>query len=340
MVKCTSEFVSLGHPDKMADFISSYLLDRYLEKDPTTRFAVECQIKDNLVNLAGEVSSFYEMSFDEITEHVKAAVRAIGYTRDYLARWGNSNTCCAELLRVNSWISQQSPDIAHGVDFGGWGDQGIFWGMATEDESTFFMPYDHFYAAKLGRHLYEHVNAIGCGLDIKTQVETFGGRITKVIVAAPALDEPTTETVAGIARHFANGAPVIVNGTGVYKVHGPVGDCGTTGRKLAVDFYGGNCRIGGGSPWTKDATKADVTLNLYARKVALDLQKELGGEIHVAISSCIGRPEISLTAFTERMCQIKTWEESFDPGDLITQLKLREPNFAKRCREGLFFDIV
>src|SRR5574344_2795011 len=104
-----SEYVSLGHPDKIADYISQYLLDRYIERDPQTRYAVEVQIKDWRVTLGGEVSSKCEFTSNQIKQFVRAAVNEIGYTREYMERWGAENTICGDLLGVTFLIRQQSP---------------------------------------------------------------------------------------------------------------------------------------------------------------------------------------------------------------------------------------
>lgn len=346
-MKSTSEFVSLGHPDKIADFVSCYLLDRYLERDPFTRFAVECQIKDSMVTLGGEVTSSYAMKNDEVRIHVADAVRSIGYTMDYLKRWGATNAIAADNLRVNCYIGRQSEDIAQGVDRSGWGDQGIYWGMATPDEATNFMPRDWFEARELGAEcLFNRATqSIGIGLDIKTQVEIVDGMMSKVIVAAPCIDDAMSDLLNDCTRTYLQqcrcpDAELIVNGTGRFVAHGPVADCGTTGRKLAVDFYGGNCRIGGGSPWTKDGTKADVALNLYARKIALAQMRDLGGTVYVSISSCIGRREISVAVYGDRGNQLRAWTEARPADEIIDELNLRQPLYAERCRRGLFFDIA
>lgn len=112
MIKC-SEYVSLGHPDKIADYISQYLLDRYIECDPSTRYAVEVQIKGYHVTLSGEVSSNAEFTEEQIAYFVRKAVDDVGYTDEYLRYWGTENTICGSLLEVTSHISQQSQDIAH-----------------------------------------------------------------------------------------------------------------------------------------------------------------------------------------------------------------------------------
>lgn len=346
-MKSTSEFVSLGHPDKIADFVSCYLLDRYLERDPFTRFAVECQIKDSMVTLGGEVTSSYAMKNDEVRIHVADAVRSIGYTMDYLKRWGATNAIAADNLRVNCYIGRQSEDIAQGVDRSGWGDQGIYWGMATPSEATGFMPRDHYEACMLGREIFALASNDDprIGLDIKTLVEMDGASMVRAIVAAPCASDDAQRDLAAFVRSNLGqlgygGAELIVNGTGRFVAHGPVADCGTTGRKLAVDFYGGNCRIGGGSPWTKDGTKADVALNLYARKIALAQMRDLGGTVYVSISSCIGRREISVAVYGDRGNQLRAWTEARPADEIIDELNLRQPLYAERCRRGLFFDIA
>lgn len=131
---------------------------------------------------------------------------------------------------------------------------------------------------------------------------------------------------------------LIVNGTGRYLKHGPVGDCGTTGRKLVVDFYGGNCKIGGGSPWTKDGTKADLSLNLLARAKALSYIEHFPDcpEVFCAISCRIGSPLI-LVVFTDRQGnELLSYRDSVKPEELIREFRLDQPRFAAMCRDGLF----
>ena len=118
----TSEWVSLGHPDKMADFISCYILDRFLEQDPMTRYALEVMIKDNIVTLGGEITSKAQYSAEDIAAFVRVAVNQIGYTKAYQRIWGKENTICGDDIEVTQHIGRQSPDIAQGVDKLGWGD--------------------------------------------------------------------------------------------------------------------------------------------------------------------------------------------------------------------------
>ena len=331
----TSEWVSLGHPDKVADYISCYLLDRHLERDPDTRFAVEVQIKGNFVSVAGEITSKAVFSHAEIALMVRAAVRQIGYTKEYQDEWGKENTICADDLAVAVHITQQSPDIAQGVDADGWGDQGIFWGMAVHSSRTEWMPRDWWLASRIGHAAF---NCPDCGLDVKTQVTLEDRAIRRVIVAAPCKSAERQTAVESVVRQIIpKSAELIVNGTGRYVVHGPIADCGTTGRKLAVDFYGGNCRIGGGSPWTKDGSKADVAINLYARYLALEVVRNRG--VHLAycsISCCIGRPEIHVCILDGDHRLVEESDRRVPPSELADLLRLREPRYAAMCRNGLF----
>lgn len=327
-----SEYVSIGHPDKIADYISQYLLDRYIERDPQTRYAVEVQIKDYQVTLGGEVSSTHHFSAQEIRQFVRAAVNEIGYTREYMERWGAENTICGDLLEVTSLISQQSGDIAQGLD--GWGDQGIFFGYCEFRPKTCGMPIDHHIAKRLCKELFE--SGIG-GLDIKTQVVTRNDKVEKVIVAIPLLDETSKKTVKHFVRSRVKGLyQLIINGTGRYVKHSSIADCGTTGRKLAVDFYGGNSKIGGGSPWTKDASKADLTLNLAARRLAINYSIKNKSDVKVALACCIGKQEVDFTVQDTADNVLAEGTMNINPAELRKEFKLDTPIYASMCRWGLF----
>jgi S-adenosylmethionine synthetase len=334
----TSEWVSLGHPDKVADYISCYVLDRYLEKDPNVRYALEVQIKDNFVTLGGEVTSKANFTDEQIKSFVRDAVNEIGYTEKYQKVWGWENTICGDELDVTLHIGQQSPDIAQGVNNSGWGDQGIFHGMAVNSPETDYMPADWYLARKIGKHLYDIRYA---GLDIKTQVTMLDDMPEEIVVAIPMLSKHSNQDIANAVEYCCNGNKdykLIVNGTGRFVKHGSIGDCGTTGRKLAVDFYGGNCVIGGGSPWTKDGTKADLSLNLLARARAVSYIKEHPDcpEVYCAISCHIGSPEI-LVVFTDKAGnELLSYRESVTPAEVIKEFNLQNPCFADMCKEGLF----
>ena len=350
----TSEWVSPGHPDKIADGIVSYLLDRYIEKDPMSRVALECQIKDNHVTLGGEVTSLYDMGYVELSKHVRDAICAIGYTPEYAKRWGAENCIDPDALDIVAHVGAQSPDIAQGVDADGWGDQGIFWGMATGTAATGFMPLDHTIAKRLGMWLYESAlkGDLPIGLDIKTQVTIASspqGRpcIVGVVVAAPVSSPDYVDELRGIVGNWLSlnyeeeyaldSKRLVINGTGAYVRHASAGDCGTTGRKLAVDFYGGNCRVGGGAVFGKDPSKADVTLNIYARHLALQMLKKSGADtVYCAIDCCIGRREIGIVYLDGHLDEIATSGDSRPAREVIEELGLRAPVWAFKCRNGLF----
>lgn len=336
-----SEYVSLGHPDKVADYISEYILDRYIERDPFVRYAVEVQIKDNFVTLGGEVTSKCRFSDAEIKEFVREAVREIGYTPEYQAVWGRENTLSCDDLNVAIHISSQSPDIAQGVDIGGWGDQGIFFGMAVDSRDTNDLPLDVFLARAVGKAIYES-GIEGVGLDVKTQVSVADDEVTTLIVAAPLAGGISRQAdllrKIGDVFEYQKVGRFVLNGTGAFIRHASMGDCGTTGRKLAVDFYGGNCNVGGGSPWTKDPSKADLTLNLYARKLALDFVHQNGVPYcKCGISCCIGKRDIEVFMEDEAGNVMDFLTQKRPAGDIIEELGLRRPIYAKMCREGLLY---
>lgn len=328
-----SEYVSLGHPDKVADYISQYLLDRYIEHDPQTRYAVEVQIKGYQVTLGGEVSSKHRFSSQEIASFVRAAVNEIGYTREYQQRWGAENTICGDMLNVSVNISQQSPDIAQGLT--GWGDQGIFFGYYSCDKQACGLSLEHALAKSLCYNLFH--SGIG-GIDIKTQVVTDNGEVSKVIVAIPLLSDNDTEKVVNHVRAYKKfkRCEVIVNGTGRYVQHSTIADCGTTGRKLVVDFYGGACRIGGGSPWTKDGSKADLTLNLYARQLAKRYALEYDCDVFVSLACCIGKQEVDISVCDAADNILYEGKEAVNPAELRKLFRLDTPIYASMCRWGLF----
>lgn len=254
----TSEWVSPGHSDKIADNISEYILDRYLEKDPNVRYALEVMIKNNRVFLGGEITSSHQFLPSDIENFVKDAVKMIGYNEKYYEKWGNY---AININDLNTYIciQTQSPDISQGVDNSGWGDQGIFWGYAENNKHTDYMPLDHYLAKDLGMMLYNNAKEknIG-GLDIKTQITlNDDNMIEQVIVAIPVLNTIEYEEVSKSIYNwlmkenvdlmeFIEQGKLIINGTGIYQYHSSIGDCGITGRKLVVDFYGGNSKIGGG----------------------------------------------------------------------------------------------
>lgn len=332
-----SESVSPCHPDKTADYISEYLLDRYLEKDPETRYAVEVQIKDNFVTLGGEVTSKAKFTKRQICKFVRDAVNHLGYTKEYQDKWGKENVICSDDLNVTPIIGHQSAEIAQGVDNDGWGDQGIFFGMAAyhgEDDPYEMMPKDFAIARSLNRTLFH--SGLG-GLDIKTQVVMDDDEIKRVICAIPLRTSAEKVKVEEFIHEQIKGDYALtVNGTGNYVKHSSIADCGTTGRKLAVDFYGSGCKVGGGSVCSKDGSKADVALNLYARKLAKKAASDWKCTCFVSLACCIGQENVDYTVTTENDTILQEGSINIPQSRLVNDLGLYKPIYESLCDYGLF----
>lgn len=328
----TAESVSLGHPDKVSDYISSYILDRMIEQDSSVKYAVEVMIKDNTVVLGGEIKG--NVSLNNVNKYVTEALAEVGYTEEYSKIWGDY---AINPLKINviNLVGQQSCEINQGVEQNGWGDQGVFVGYACQGEGN--INKELYLARKLNKALYEKaLKSKNLGLDIKTQITLNDDKIETAIVAIPMLkhEDLTDFIIETLGEKPEN---IIVNATGSYTCHSSIADCGITGRKLACDFYSTASAIGGGSPWTKDATKADLTLNIYARQIALDNLKD-NDECFVYLSSCIGRSELP-------SCMIKTVKNgkeaispilvTYKPSTLIKMFSLDTPIYTKLCRKGL-----
>lgn len=329
----TAEFVSLGHPDKTADFISEYILDRALEQDPKVKYAVEVMIKGNTVVLGGEICSNIELK--NIETYVKDAVRKIGYDEHYHQIWGE-NALDVTNLKIINLIGCQSCEILQGVENGGWGDQGVFAGYACQGEGL--LPRELFLAKKLNNALYaKALKSDNLGLDIKTQITIDNqGKIKTAIVAIPMLKP---QDLTSFIEKTLGACPdeLIINGTGNYTCHSAIADCGITGRKLACDFYSTTCPVGGGSPWAKDASKADVSLNILARKLAVQHLKD-NDEVFVYLSSCIGRstlPSATLKCIKNGAITWQNLESDFSPRAVIKDLGLDKPVFADLCAKGI-----
>ena len=328
----TAEYVSIGHPDKIADYISCFVLDRMLEQDKDVKYAVEVMIKNNTIVLGGEISG--NVNLDNVHEYVKHALSEIGYDDRYISIWDDM-TINPSNINVINLIGVQSADINCGVRADGWGDQGVFVGYACQGNGM--INRELYLARKLNNALYNKARkSNNLGIDIKTQITLNDDKIETAIVAIPMLhNEDLSEFIISVLGEKPDN--IIVNGTGRYTYHGPIADCGITGRKLACDFYSTACPIGGGSPWTKDATKADLTLNLYARKLACE---NLGDndECFVYLSSCIGRSELpsgliktvknGVTEYRDMWCNQK-------PSTLIRAYGLDTPIYTKLCKKGI-----
>lgn len=332
-MKKTAEAVSLGHPDKTADYISSYILDRMIAQDEQVKYAVEVMVKDNTVVLGGEISG--DVNLTNVKDYVVAALGEIGYDEFYSLRWGDNAINPAKIQIINI-IGRQSADISQGVEQNGWGDQGVFMGYACKGVGN--ISREQYLAKKLCDALYEYaLQNIHLGIDIKTQItlNELGG-VETAVVAIPMLKDVdlTTFIIMSLGEEPEN---IIVNGTGKYVRHSSIADCGVTGRKLACDFYGTAAPIGGGSPWTKDGSKADVTLNIYARRLALQYLED-NDECFVYLSSCIGQAELpsaAIKTIKDGVITTTTIEFNKKPFELVEELDLNKPIFAKLCRNGI-----
>lgn len=328
-MKKTAEAVSLGHPDKTADYISSYILDRMIAQDEQVKYAVEVMVKGNTVVLGGEIKGNVDLS--NLEEFVKNAFREIGYDELYADRWGNYAIDVRRLNIINL-IGKQSSEITQGVATG-WGDQGVFVGYACKGDGL--ISKEQYLARLLNNALYIKArDSKNLGIDIKTQITLNDfDHIETAVVAIPMLvpEDLTVFIVQTLGEIPDN---LIVNGTGTFKTHSSVADCGVTGRKLACDFYGTSAPIGGGSPWTKDGSKADVTLNIYARRLALQYLED-NDECFVYLSSCIGKSELpsaEVKTIKEGKIQTTTLSITQTPSEIISELGLNQPIFAKLCR--------
>ncbi len=337
MIK-TAEYVSLGHPDKIADYISSALLDSCISQDKNVRYAVEVMVKNNHIILGGEISG--NVRLDNLQQLIKQALRDIGYNEKYHQIWQNNAININELEIINL-ISAQSAEIGQGIDADGWGDQGVFVGYAEKGRGL--INQELWLAKKLNNTLYEAArHSENLGLDIKTQITLDNdNHIQTAIIAIPMLK---SEDITPLIQTALEETPqnLIINGTGRYACHSSIADCGITGRKLACDFYSTACPVGGGSPWTKDPSKADLTLNLYARKLAIRYLEDNDTSC-VYLSSCIGKSDLPSTVIKTRKGNTeKSANICLDcsPKNIIDELKLKRPIYRELCRQGLmaYFD--
>jgi S-adenosylmethionine synthetase len=365
----TSESVTEGHPDKIADQISDGVLDAVMQEDPAGRVACETLVTTGQVVVAGEIST---STYVDIPKIARDTIRQIGYTR---AKYGFDADTCG----VSVALDEQSPDIAQGVntalearetghedvyDLQGAGDQGLMFGYAT-NETPELMPLPITLAHRLCQRLSE-VRRDGMDYlrpDGKSQVTVRYRDGTPVDVAAVVVSsqhgpevgneelrrEITRNVIQPVLNDFGmwrDGITVYINPTGVFVVGGPMGDCGLTGRKIIVDTYGGMARHGGGAFSGKDPSKVDRSACYAARWVAKNVVAAgLASRCEVQVAYAIGvaRPvSIMVECFgTEKRPpeQIETWvRENFDlrPGAIIERLDLRRPIYQKTAAYGHF----
>jgi len=351
----TSESVTEGHPDKIADQVSDAILDACLEQDPYSRVACETLTCTGLVMVAGEITTRAYVDFQSL---VRGVVSSIGYNN---ALYGfDSNTCA-----VISSINKQSGDIAMGVDTGGAGDQGMMFGFAT-NETPEFMPMPISLAHKLTLKLTE-VRKSGklpyLRPDGKSQVTVEYAEIGKplridaVVISTQHADSVSNEELrADILKHVIQSTlpanlldadtKYHINPTGRFVVGGPMGDTGLTGRKIIVDTYGGMGRHGGGAFSGKDPTKVDRSGAYMARYIAKNIVAAgLADRTEVQLAYAIGVAEpVSVlirtfgTGKVDRDTLGELVRKNFDltPKGIMETLNLRRPIFQKTAAYGHF----
>lgn len=319
----TAESVSPGHPDKICDQISDAILDAYLKLDPDARVAVETVGGHGKIFITGEVTSSGEVDITKIVKKI------------------------AGEIEVETKISQQSPEIAQGVDTGGAGDQGIMVGYACT-ETPEFLPIEVVLARRLNQFLYQK-----WPYDGKTQVTVGheGGLNTIVASWQNVTTEDLTAAVKDWASHhvidyvgtryFAkwhNSNPeLIINPAGDWQIGGFEADAGLTGRKLVVDNYGPRIPIGGGCFSGKDASKVDRSGAYIARRIAVDYIKRFQArEVFVRLAYAIGKNEpVETTAIVDGV-QKKIEGYDLTPAGIIKTLDLKRPIYQKTARYGHF----
>ncbi|MBI1756866.1 MAG: methionine adenosyltransferase [Fimbriimonas ginsengisoli] len=353
----TSESVSEGHPDKLADQISDALLDACLAQDKNARVAIETLLTRGLAVVAGEVTVD---GYIEVADIVRDTINEVGYTDTAL---GLDGSTCGVLIA----IQEQSPDISMGVDTGGAGDQGMMFGLAT-DETPEMMPLPIAIAHALMRQtskVRRDHPSLGLRPDAKSQVsidyDKSGKptRIDTVVLSTQHAPSLTHEAVQAVVKQYIID-PVLdeykayvdgpikfhINPTGRFEIGGPQADTGVTGRKIIVDTYGGMCPHGGGAFSGKDPTKVDRSGAYVARHLAkcvVAAGKAARCEVQMAYAIGVEQPvALKIDAFGTETCDMDQLElqirDCFDlsPRGIIDHLGLLTTKYLPTARNGHF----
>ena len=350
----TSESVTEGHPDKMADQISDAVLDAVLKDDPTGRVACEVLVTTGTCIVAGEITT---NTYVDVPKLARQVIADIGFTD---AAFGFDSKTCG-VLNV---IQAQSPDIAMGVDTGGAGDQGLMFGYAC-DETTELMPMPIMLAHKLTQRLSQsrrsgELNFLRPDGKSQVSVEYDNGRpvrIDAVVISTQHHDSVSTEELREkVRKHIIDpvvpadmvdaGTKYHINPTGRFVIGGPHGDTGLTGRKIIVDTYGGMGRHGGGAFSGKDPTKVDRSACYMARYIAKNLVAAgLASRCEVQLAYAIGVAEpVSVMVNTfgtgnveeTRLVELVRAHFPLTPKGMIDHLRLRRPIYRKTAAFGHF----
>jgi S-adenosylmethionine synthetase len=350
----TSESVTEGHPDKIADQISDAVLDEVMRQDPQGRVACETLVTTGLAVVAGEITTTAHVNYDEL---VRETIRGVGYDR---AKYGYDSDTCAVMCTVK----RQSPDIAMGVDTGGAGDQGLMFGFAC-DETDELMPMPIQLAHRLTQRLAEVRKAKLVDFlrpDGKSQVtiEYRNGQPARVdcVVLSTQHSEKVSnvDLRAAVMEHVVR--PIVparmldartkyhINPTGRFVIGGPMGDAGLTGRKIIVDTYGGYSRHGGGAFSGKDPSKVDRSACYMARYIAKNVVAAgLARRAEVQLAYAIGVAEpVSVMAETfgtamipqEKITELIRENFKLTPVGIIEALDLRRPIYKATAAYGHF----
>lgn len=350
----TSESVTEGHPDKIADQISDAVLDEVMRQDPMGRVACETLVTTGLAVVAGEITTTAHVNYDEL---VRETIRGVGYDR---AKYGYDSETCAVLCTVK----RQSPDIAMGVDTGGAGDQGLMFGFAC-DETEELMPMPIQLAHRLTHRLADirkqkKVNFLRPDGKSQVTIEYRNGRparIEAVVVSTQHDDKVSNEELreAVITQVIKPILPAAmldsktkyhINPTGRFVIGGPMGDAGVTGRKIIVDSYGGYSRHGGGAFSGKDPSKVDRSACYMARYIAKNIVAAgLARKAEVQLAYAIGVAEpvsVMVDAFgtetvpEEKITKLIREFFSLTPKGIIEALDLRRPIYKPTAAYGHF----
>ena len=350
----TSESVTEGHPDKIADQISDAVLDQVMSQDPQGRVACETLVTTGLAVVAGEITTTAHVDYDTV---VRDTVRGVGYDN---AKYGYDGETCAVMCTVK----RQSPDIAMGVDTGGAGDQGLMFGFAC-DETDELMPMPIQLAHRLTQRLSEvrksrKVDFLRPDGKSQVTVEYRAGRPVRVdtVVVSTQHDEKVSSNDLHAAVMDAVIRPIIpahmldrntkyhINPTGRFVIGGPMGDAGVTGRKIIVDSYGGYSRHGGGAFSGKDPSKVDRSACYMARYIAKNIVAAgLARKAEVQLAYAIGVAEpvsVMVDAFgteaipEERITDLIRENFSLTPRGIIEALNLRRPIYKATAAYGHF----
>jgi S-adenosylmethionine synthetase len=350
----TSESVTEGHPDKIADQISDAVLDEVMRHDPKGRVACETLITTGVAVVAGEITTTAHVDYDDL---VRSTIRGVGYDR---AKYGYDADTCAVMCTVK----RQSPDIAMGVDTGGAGDQGLMFGFAC-DETDELMPMPIQLAHRLTQRLAEIRKSKKVDFlrpDGKSQVtiEYRNGRPARVdcvVISTQHSDSVSNSDLRDAITEYVI-KPIIpasmldsktkyhINPTGRFVIGGPMGDAGLTGRKIIVDTYGGYSRHGGGAFSGKDPSKVDRSACYMARYIAKNIVAAgLASKTEVQLAYAIGVAEpVSVMADTfgtatvpeEKITSLIREIFSLTPKSIIETLDLRRPIYKPTAAYGHF----